>query len=94
MFKDGSGAALIGFPETITIRRIAAPNFHRLAGCRLSIERRTLPGEHIQGVEAGIPSAIFGPAGEGLHGVNEWVDLESVLQCQEIVLATLREFCA
>jgi acetylornithine deacetylase len=133
------------------------------AGCRLSLERRTLPGEHIQAIEAelremleqigaadpdfkasirtvmfrgplevprnepvvlalaknvaaktgkrpeykgmggwmdsailaevGIPSVIFGPAGEGLHGVNEWVDLESVRLCQEIVLATVRDFC-
>lgn len=43
--------------------------------------------------EAGIPSVIFGPAGEGLHGVTEWVDLESVRQCYEITLATIKEFC-
>ncbi len=43
--------------------------------------------------EAGIPSVIFGPAGEGLHADVEWVDLESLAQCHETVLATAREFC-
>ncbi|MGA9138767.1 MAG: ArgE/DapE family deacylase, partial [Methanocella sp.] len=43
--------------------------------------------------EAGIPSVVFGPSGEGLHADVEWVDLHSVEQCHEIVLATVREFC-
>ncbi len=44
--------------------------------------------------DAGIPSVVFGPTGEGLHGVVEWVDIESVRQCSEIVLAAGLEFCA
>jgi len=133
------------------------------ASCRLSIERRTLPGEDIEAIEeglrsmldrirrddpafsaslktmlfrgpleasmkepivevlarhtttcmgkepgykgmggwmdsavlaaAGIPSVVFGPAGEGLHGTDEWVDLASVQQCYEIVLGTIKDFC-
>jgi acetylornithine deacetylase len=43
--------------------------------------------------EAGIPSVVFGPSGEGLHADVEWVDLCSVERCHEIVLATVREFC-
>jgi acetylornithine deacetylase len=43
--------------------------------------------------EAGIPSVIIGPSGEGLHADVEWVDLGSVAQCHEVVLATAREFC-
>ena len=43
--------------------------------------------------EAGIPSVVFGPSGEGLHADVEWVDLRSVEQCHEIVMATVREFC-
>jgi acetylornithine deacetylase len=41
----------------------------------------------------GIPSIIFGPSGEGLHALLEWVDLESVRQCCSIVLAAITEFC-
>ncbi len=42
---------------------------------------------------AGIPSVVFGPAGEGLHADVEWVDLASVAQCHEVVLATICDFC-
>jgi len=42
---------------------------------------------------AGIPSALFGPAGSGAHAVEEWVDLASVKTCAEIYLATALEFC-
>ena len=41
---------------------------------------------------AGIPSIVFGPSGEGLHGGREWVDLESVAQCCAVVLATVTDF--
>lgn len=43
---------------------------------------------------AGIPTAIFGPYGEGLHSLVEWVDLESVDLCTRILLATATEFCS
>lgn len=43
---------------------------------------------------AGIPALVFGPAGEGLHGAVEWVDLASVQSCYEIVLAVAGDFCA
>lgn len=33
--------------------------------------------------EAGIPSLLYGPAGQGLHGVEEWVDVASVLTCRD-----------
>jgi acetylornithine deacetylase/succinyl-diaminopimelate desuccinylase-like protein len=44
--------------------------------------------------DAGIPTLLFGPAGEGAHAVVEWVDLESAGRCAEIYLAVAREFCA
>ena len=43
---------------------------------------------------AGIPTVVFGPRGEGLHGETEWVDLESLTACREITLAAIRDFCA
>jgi acetylornithine deacetylase len=42
---------------------------------------------------AGIPSVLFGPAGNGAHAVEEWVDLSSVKACAEIYLATAMNFC-
>ncbi|HUI72791.1 MAG TPA: ArgE/DapE family deacylase [Spirochaetia bacterium] len=43
---------------------------------------------------AGIPSVIFGPSGEGLHGESEWVDLASVLTVSQVAFRLVCEFCA
>lgn len=42
---------------------------------------------------AGIPTVLFGPAGEGAHAAVEWVDLDSVQACADIYLATAVAFC-
>jgi acetylornithine deacetylase len=42
---------------------------------------------------AGIPTVVFGPAGEGAHAVEEWVDLASAERCAEIYAAVARELC-
>jgi acetylornithine deacetylase len=42
---------------------------------------------------AGIPTAIFGPRGAGLHADVEWVDLASVQACAEVLVAAARSFC-
>ncbi len=42
---------------------------------------------------AGIPTVLFGPAGEGAHATEEWVDLDSVRTCAEVYLATAATFC-
>jgi acetylornithine deacetylase len=44
--------------------------------------------------QAGIPTVVFGPGGEGAHAVVEWVDLASVERCSEVLVATAQEFCA
>ena len=43
---------------------------------------------------ANIPTIVFGPSGAGAHAVEEWVDLESVQQCADVLLAVATEFCA
>jgi acetylornithine deacetylase len=42
---------------------------------------------------AGIPTVVLGPAGAGLHGIEEWVDLQSVRDCRDIILGTISDFC-
>jgi acetylornithine deacetylase len=42
---------------------------------------------------AGIPSVLFGPTGAGLHGVDEWVDVASVRQCRDALVALIRTWC-
>jgi acetylornithine deacetylase len=43
--------------------------------------------------EAGIPVAIFGPQGGGLHAEVEWVDLPSIHACLQSLVNTARAFC-
>lgn len=43
---------------------------------------------------AGIPSVLFGPAGAGLHGVEEYVETASVLRCRDALAALARRWCA
>jgi acetylornithine deacetylase len=42
---------------------------------------------------AGIPTIIFGPAGEGAHADIEWVDLETVQLCREMYAGIARVWC-
>ena len=42
---------------------------------------------------AGIPTVVFGPAGEGAHSVDEWVDLASVEACADGLVVAARELC-
>lgn len=42
--------------------------------------------------EAGIPSLVFGPAGEGLHGKDEWVDVESIMVVEQVMRETIERF--
>lgn len=43
--------------------------------------------------EAGIPSVLFGPTGSGLHGVEEWVNVQSVLTCRDALVALAKDWC-
>jgi len=39
---------------------------------------------------AGIPSVLFGPGGAGLHSVEEYVDVQDVLRCRDVLAALAR----
>jgi acetylornithine deacetylase len=43
---------------------------------------------------AGIPTVLFGPAGEGAHASVEWVELASLERCREVYLDLARSICA
>ena len=43
--------------------------------------------------EAGIPSVLIGPSGQGLHSAEEWVDLGSCVELAEILAQTALRFC-
>ena len=42
---------------------------------------------------AGTPAVLFGPAGAGLHGPDEYVEIDSVQVCRDVLIALVRAFC-
>ena len=42
---------------------------------------------------AGIPSVVFGPGGAGLHSIEEYVRLDEVLSCRDILTQLVRSYC-
>jgi acetylornithine deacetylase len=42
---------------------------------------------------AGIPTVIFGPGGEGLHGIEEYVIADEVLACRDVLAKLAGGFC-
>jgi len=42
---------------------------------------------------AGVPTVLFGPAGDGAHADVEYVDLPSVVACAQVLVNTIEEFC-
>lgn len=43
--------------------------------------------------EAGIPAVVFGPGGAGLHSTEEFVVVEDVLTCRDVLVELAREWC-
>jgi acetylornithine deacetylase len=44
--------------------------------------------------EAGIPSVLIGPTGQGLHSAEEWVEVQSCVELAEILAQAAMSFCA
>jgi acetylornithine deacetylase len=42
---------------------------------------------------AGIPTVLFGPGGAGLHTLQEYVRLDEVLSCRDVLADLARAFC-
>jgi len=43
---------------------------------------------------AGVPGIVFGPSGRGLHGKEEYVEVDSVVQCGDVLLESIRSACS
>jgi len=70
----------------------------------LSLLQRALPGQTTpEGMtywtdaailgHSGTPSFVFGPGGEGLHGLEEFVRADEVLTCRDVLVDVARRFC-
>ncbi len=43
---------------------------------------------------AGVETVVFGPGGAGAHADVEWVDVESMVRCAQVLAETAAEYCA
>lgn len=43
--------------------------------------------------DAGIPTVVFGPGGEGAHAAIEWLDLAELERSVEVLLTAARDWC-
>jgi acetylornithine deacetylase len=43
---------------------------------------------------AGVETVVFGPGGAGAHGEVEWVDVESMVRCAQVLARVAEEYCA
>ena len=43
---------------------------------------------------AGTPALLFGPRGAGLHSREEYVEIDSVLTCRDLLIDLARDFCS
>ncbi|RLL64648.1 ArgE/DapE family deacylase [Ochrobactrum soli] len=42
---------------------------------------------------AGVDGVIFGPSGGGLHGVDEFVDVDSIIETSKVIAASVIDWC-
>ena len=42
---------------------------------------------------AGTPTVIYGPGGAGLHGIEEYVRIDEVLTCRDVLIDVATRFC-
>ncbi|WP_027483232.1 ArgE/DapE family deacylase [Deinococcus pimensis] len=77
-------------PVVTTVMRAAA----RVLGAAPRVVGQTFWMDSAFLAAAGIPTVVFGPCGAGAHAAEEWVDLGSVDRCRDVLIATIRDFCA
>ena len=42
---------------------------------------------------AGIPPLIYGPSGSGLHGLDEYVEIDSLVETAKVYAGTIIRWC-
>jgi acetylornithine deacetylase len=78
-----------GHPFVAIVRDAAA----RALGASPAIDGLSFWADSAFTAAAGIPTVLFGPAGEGAHADDEWVSARSLVACADVLTATARAFC-
>ena len=87
------GEGAVYDPES-DIARAVAGNHRLVAGESPAVGVSTATDDRrLFQLHYGIPAVCYGPAGGGLHGVDEWVDLESMRTCTRVLAAAALDWC-
>ena len=77
-------------PVVATLRETAA----EVLGSRPPLSGASFWADSAFIAGAGIPTALFGPGGEGAHAAEEWVSIRDVESCVRVLARTASTFCA
>jgi acetylornithine deacetylase len=78
-----------GEPFVETVRRVA----EAVLGAPPALAGRPFWTDAAILAEAGIPTVLLGPGGDGAHAAVEWVDLDDCERLVEILVGVAREVC-
>jgi diaminopropionate ammonia-lyase family len=79
-------------PEHPFVKRISSVATPIL-GCAPAVTSMTFWADSALLSEAGIPTVVFGPSGEGLHAKEEFVTVESIRQTERVFVDLIKDFC-
>ncbi len=93
-FTRGYWARALETPRATPIAQTLAESFSRITRREPVFSAQTFWTDAALLSEAGIPSVLFGPGGAGLHSVTEYVRLDDVRICAEVLAECARSFCS
>ncbi len=90
-----------GFHAEPAVYDLDTPIHHTVAAAHVSVTGRPVVAgpssatfdSRIFELAHGIPTVLYGPVGDRLHGTDEWVDLASVRTVTEVLATTVCEWC-
>jgi acetylornithine deacetylase len=91
--KLGYWAEPLQTPEDIPIAQTLAGCVRKVTGEAARFGAQSFWTDAALLSQAGIPSVLFGPGGAGLHSTVEFVSLDDVDRCAQILLECTRAFC-
>lgn len=92
-FTCGYWAQPLETPRSAAIAESLAQSVRRVTGHEAVLGTQAFWTDAALLSEAGIPSVLFGPGGAGLHSAEEYVVLEDVRICAEVLADCARAFC-
>jgi acetylornithine deacetylase len=79
-------------PDAAIVRLVLAAT-EAVLGAPAPVEGASFWADSAFIAEAGIPTVLFGPSGEGAHAREEWVSIPDTLACTRVLVEVARGVC-